>query len=206
MNKKRKLKLKDKIILVDADGVLLDWEWAFNVWMLEHGFEKQEGHQFVYGMDLRYGISKEQGKKLIKTFNESAHIGFLPALRDAMFYVKRLHEEHGYSFHCITSLSKDRNAQKLRKMNLKKLFGETAFDKFIILGTGDDKDEALEPYKDTGCWWIEDKPENCIAGLNVGLKPILVEHGHNMGYEHNEVRVVKNWKEIYDLVTSSTGV
>jgi FMN phosphatase YigB (HAD superfamily) len=201
VNKKRNRKLKDKIILVDADGVLLDWEWAFNVWMLEHGFEKQEGHQFVYGMDLRYGISKEQGKKLIKTFNESAHIGFLPALRDAMFYVKRLHEEHGYSFHCITSLSNDRNAQKLRKMNLQKLFGKTAFEKFIILGTGDDKDEALAPYADTGCWWIEDKPENCVAGLNVGLKPILIEHGHNMGYENPEVFKVKNWKEIYEAIT-----
>ena len=198
--------MHEKIILVDADGVLLDWEWAFNVWMLEHGFEKQEGHQFVYGMDLRYGITKEQGKKLIKTFNESAHIGFLPALRDAMFYVKRLHEEHGYRFHCITSLSNDVNAQKLRKMNLQKLFGKTAFEVFVILGTGDDKDEALAPYKDTGCWWIEDKPENAEAGLRAGLKPLLVEHGHNMEYSHPEVKVVKNWKEIYDLVTSSISI
>jgi hypothetical protein len=86
-------------------------------------------------------------------------------------------------------------------MNLQKLFGKTAFDKFVILGTGDDKDEALQPYKDTGCWWIEDKPENCEAGLRVGLKPLLVEHGHNMGYSNPEVLLVKNWKMIYDLIT-----
>ena len=77
-----------------------------------------------------------------------------------MYYVKRLHEEHGYVFHCITSLSKDENAQELRRMNLKKLFGKTAFDKFIFLDTGADKDEALLPYKDSGLWWIEDKIDN----------------------------------------------
>ncbi len=76
-----------KIILTDADGVLLDWEFAFGVWM----------------------------------------------------------EQHGFVFHCITSMSSDENAQELRKMNLRKLFGETAFTKFIILDTGADKDDVLLP-------------------------------------------------------------
>ena len=97
--------MNKKTILVDADGVLLDWEFAFSVWMEEHGFVKRDGHQFEYDIGNRYGIDREQGFKLIKMFNESAAIGFLPPLRDAMYYVKRLHEEHGYVFHCITSLS-----------------------------------------------------------------------------------------------------
>jgi hypothetical protein len=66
----------------------------------------------------RYGIDRDQSFKLIKMFNESAAIGFLPPLRDAMYYVKRLHEEHGYVFHCVTSLSTDVNAGRLREMNL----------------------------------------------------------------------------------------
>ena len=81
-----------KTILVDADGVLLDWEYAFSVWMEEHGFVRTEGSQFMYDIGLRYGIDHEQGRKLIKIFNESAAIGFLPPLRDAMYYVKRLHK------------------------------------------------------------------------------------------------------------------
>jgi len=191
-----------KIILTDADGVLLDWEYAFSVWMEQHGFQKQEDWQFKYDIGKRYGIEKDQAKKLIKMFNESAHMGFLPPLRDAMFYVKRLHEEHGYVFHCITSMSADENAQELRKMNLKKLFGETAFTKFIILDTGADKDEVLEKYRDKGYWWIEDKITNCVAGHNVGLKPLLMEHGHNMDYEHPEIPRVKNWKEIYERIVN----
>lgn len=191
-----------KLILVDADGVILDWEYAFSVWMQEHGFVKTEGSQFIYDIGQRYGIDHEQGRKLIKIFNESAAVGFLPPLRDAMYYVKRLHEEHGYVFHCITSLSLDANAGKLREMNLRKLFGKTAFEKITCLDTGADKHDALEPYRDSGCYWIEDKPENAEVGHELGLRSILVEHGHNMNHVNEQIPVVKNWREIYEIITS----
>lgn len=193
--------MKNKIILTDADGVLLDWEFAFSVWMEQHGFQKTDNWQFKYDIGKRYGIEKDQAKKLIKMFNESAHMGFLPPLRDAMYYVKRLHEEYGYVFHCITSMSSDENAQELRKMNLRKLFGETAFTKFIILETGADKDEVLDQYRNKGHWWIEDKITNAVAGHERGLKPLLVEHGHNMDYDHPEIPRVKNWKDIFERIT-----
>ena len=200
-NPKKKYNPK-QLILVDADGVILDWEYAFSVWMEEHGFVRTKGSQFLYDIGQRYGIDHEQGRKLIKIFNESAAIGFLPPLRDAMYYVKRLHEEHGYVFHCITSLSLDANAGKLRAMNLRKLFGKTAFEKIICLDTGADKNEALEPYRDSGCYWCEDKPENAEVGHKLGLKSILMEHGHNMSHANEQIPVVKNWREIYEIITS----
>jgi len=196
-----KWKNLDRLILVDSDGVLLDWEYAFNIWMQEHGFEEVPGSKLSYEMDERYGIPKEQIRKLIRLFNESAAIGFLPALRDAMYYVKRLHEEHGYRFHCITSLSTDSNAVKLRERNLAKLFGKTAFERVVCLPTGAHKDDALAEYQDTGCWWIEDKPENAEAGYRAGLKPLLIEHGHNMNYIQDHILLVKNWREIYNIIT-----
>jgi len=194
--------MKDSVILVDCDGVLLNWEYAFDVWMQQHGFKKVPGGDLNYNIGKRYGIDSDQGKKLIKMFNESAAIGFLPPLRGAMYYVKRLHEEFGYVFHCITSLSTDPSAQKLREMNLAKLFGDTVFEKVICLDTGADKDEALAHYKDTGCWWIEDKYDNALVGHNLGLNSLLVEHGHNMHFYHDRIPVVKNWKEVFEIVTS----
>jgi len=199
-----KYKNLDKLILVDADGVLLDWEYAFNIWMQEHGFEEVPGSKLSYEMDERYGIPKEQVRKLIRLFNESAAIGFLPALRDAMYYVKRLHEEHGYRFHCITSLSTDPNAVKLREQNLSKLFGKTAFERVVCLPTGADKNEALEEYRDTGCYWIEDKPVNAEAGLAAGLRPLVIEHGHNLHYYHEHITLVKNWRDVYEIVTGQS--
>jgi len=194
--------MKNSVILVDADGVLLNWEYAFAIWMETHGFKKVPGGELNYDIGKRYGIDRDQGKKLIKMFNESAAIGFLPPLRDAMYYVKRLHEEFGYVFHCITSLSLDPAAGKLREMNLNKLFGDTAFEKIICLDTGADKDTALEAYRDTGCWWVEDKYVNAELGHNLGLNSLLMEHGHNMHYYHDRIPVVKNWKEVFETITA----
>jgi len=195
--------MSNKVIVTDADGVLLNWEWAFEVWMEEHGHKLQPDHAGAYDMGLRYGISKEDTKKLIKLFNESAAIGFLPALRDATYYVKMLHEKHGYVFDVVTSLSTNPYAQKLRKKNLRKLFGETAFRKFKFLTTGGDKDAALLPYKDSGLWWIEDKIENAELGHSLGMKSLLMAHGHNYTYAHDDIRVVKDWSEIYEIILAS---
>jgi len=195
--------LKDSVILVDADGVLLNWEYAFAIWMEQHGFNIIPGGELKYDIGDRYNIDHEQSRTLIKMFNESAAIGFLPPLRDSMHYVKKLHEEHGYVFHCITSLSTDPNAQKLREMNLRKLFGKTAFAKIICLSTGADKDYALAPYKNSECWWIEDKPENAETGHKLGLNSILIEHGHNMWYQHDAIPLVKNWRDVYNIITGN---
>jgi len=196
--------MKNRTILVDADGVLLDWEYAFDVYLKTHGFNQVPVGDFKSDIGKRYGIDREQGRKLIKIFNESAHVGFLPPLRDAMYYVKRLHEEHGFVFHCITSLSTDENAQELRRMNLRKLFGKTAFEQFVFLDTGQDKDQALEPYRGSGLWWIEDKIQNCQVGRDLGLRSLLMEHGHNMDYEDPDIPRVKNWRDIYQRVVEST--
>jgi FMN phosphatase YigB (HAD superfamily) len=196
--------MKESVILVDADGVLLNWEYAFEIWMEQHGFEKIVGGELDYDIGKRYGISREQTVRLIKMFNESAAIGFLPPLRDAMYYVEKLHKEHGYVFHCITSVSIEPNAVKLREMNLRKLFGKTVFQKIICLDTGADKDTALYPYRDTGCFWIEDKIQNAELGADLGLNSLLMEHGHNMHYYHDHVRTVKNWEEVYRIVTQTS--
>jgi FMN phosphatase YigB (HAD superfamily) len=191
--------MENKLILVDADGVLLNWEYAFDVWMEQHGYKKDPSNADKYSIGKRYNIHDSLGKNLIKTFNESAAIGFLPPLRDAMHYVQKLHKEHGYVFRCITSLSLDKNAQRLRRMNLEKLFGETVFEDIQCLDTGADKDEALAPYANSECFWIEDKIQNAIVGHNIGLHSILIAHGHNIDYK-GPIPLVKNWAEIYDII------
>lgn len=190
--------MKDKVILVDCDGVLLDWEFAFDGWMAKHGYKIVKLGE--YRMDIKYGLPKNECSRLIRMFNESAWIRKLPPLRDAIKYVKKLHSEHGYIFYCISSLSDDQYAQHLRTKNLIEMFGPSVFDKYVYLDTGADKDEALAPFADTGCFWVEDKIANCDLGIQLGLKGILMAHDHNVDYVGQGVRV-QNWKEIYQIIT-----
>ena len=190
--------MKDNIILVDCDGVLCDWEYSFTQWMNHKGFPTIDDQQ--YNVGARFGLSKEYGKDLVVEFNDSAAIGFLPPLRDAVYYMKRLNKLHGYRFHCITSLSDNKYAQRLRVQNLELLFGKEIFDEFIFLGCGADKDEALEPYRDSECYWIEDKIDNAELGVKLGLKSILVAHNHNSHYVGDISRQWK-WKHIYNQIS-----
>ena len=58
-------------------------------------------------------------------------------------------------------------------------------------------------YKDTGCWWIEDKPENVITGSNMGLNCIMIDHPFNRNRKDAKSvsKTAKNWKEIYKYIT-----
>ena len=150
----------------------------------------------AYNIGERFGFTRDQGHTFVEEFNDSAAIAFLPPLRDAVYYMKRLNMLHGYKFHCITSLSTNKYAQKLRTQNLELIFGKELWDDFIYLGCGADKDEVLAKYKDSGCFWIEDKPANAQVGLDMGLDSILVAHEHNNDANPDIPRFWK-WKYIY---------
>lgn len=189
--------MSKKVIVTDVDGVLLNWEDAFQIWMEHQGFERVKGHQFIYNAAEQFGLNKTEGKKWVRLFNQSAAIGFLPPLRDAQEIVKLLNNNYGYRFVVCTSLSKDKAAQELRTQNLKKIFGDV-FDEFVYLDTGADKDAALYKLakKYRGCLWIEDKLENCEVGAKVDFESVLMEHGYNMNLDH-DFFVAKSWEDIY---------
>ena len=190
--------IKNKLILTDCDGVLLDWLYSFDQWMKKHEYQVQ--CESTYSIKERYNLVTADQRRLTRMFNESAWIRKLPPHLDAIKYVRKLHEEHGYVFHVITSQTDVEYAQHLRVKNLCEMFGSTAFEKYIILDCGADKDEALAQYKDSGCWWLEDKPENADVGREMGLNSVLMDHDHNRDYTGTAVRV-RNWKEFYELAT-----
>lgn len=196
--------MNNKLILTDVDGVLLSWDYAFEQYLKRtvsrsHVTIVHDTHDIC----SKYGLDPEVGDYLVRTFNSSANMGYLSPHADAVRYVQKLHREHGYIFHAITSMGVDLYAQKLRIMNLNKLFGDTAFEDVIFLDTGAPKDEVLKEYAGSDCYWVEDNYTNCLAGLEYGLKPILMSHSYNRNSEHDEVIRVSTWKDVYHVVTGN---
>ena len=187
----------NKTILTDVDGVLLDWQAAFFDWKLDQGFTPATPKS-LYDMSKKFGQEKRVMQSLVRQFNESARIAYLDPLRDAVWGVKKL-AEAGYRFKVITSLSLDEYAGRARTQNLIRLFGDV-FDEFVYLDTGADKDEALSAYKDSGLYWVEDKPKNAQLGAKLGLNSLMIKHNFNKDIKLDGVTTVNSWSEICDLL------
>ena len=188
----------DKRIILDYDGVLLDWAYAFDVWMVEHGYSKISNTNQYYDQTRRYGISQVEAVSQIKRFNESGCVGFIPAFRDSVEYVTKL-SELGWKFEVISCLDKDKYAQKLRQKNLLHLFGDV-FD-FIDCAldfTVGKEQYLLDRYKGKNYYWIEDSVDHAESGKRVGLNSIVMDHPYNKEWDGPRV---KNWKEIYQIIT-----
>ena len=188
----------DKRIIVDCDGVLLDWAYAFDVWMVEHGYSRLPNTSQYYDQTLRYGILQVEAISQIKRFNESGCVGFIPAFRDSVEYVTKL-SQLGWKFEVISCLDKDKYAQKLRQKNLLHLFGDV-FD-FIDCAldfTVGKEQYLLDRYKGKNYYWIEDSVDHAESGKRVGLNSIVMDHPYNKEWDGPRV---KNWKEIYQIIT-----
>lgn len=192
----------DGVILTDCDGVLTFWERAFAMWMHDNGYRaKNAGH---YEIHLKYGIPEDQAFLLMTMFNESSRMASLPPMRDAIKYVRKLHEDHGYVFHCISAIPDLSSTLKLRWENLRNMFGVTAFERVVLCGSDSgNKDRLLEYYEGSECFWIEDLPKNAEYGLKYGLKPLLVKQHYNEHYNNPRIPKVTTWKEIYEYIVGN---
>lgn len=187
----------NKVILTDCDGVLLNWEHGFHAWMKALGYKLIKGTEASYDISPRYGLTEDETRVLCRQFNTHARVGFLPPLRDAVKYVRKLHEEEGYVFHVITAQTLDPYAQKLRIRNLTDVFGADVFERFAFTECGADKRHVLEEYKDSGYLWIEDKMENLVIGRECGLESVAIKHPYNEDAVLN-FPYYSNWRELYN--------
>lgn len=186
-----------RVILTDYDGVMTDFTQAFDVTM--HGLGHKVVREDCYSLIDRYDASEAVIWEILHEFVHSDDMIHLPPVGNSIRWIRELRED-GYLFHCITSVP--RFQSRNRKINAEGLYGHNVFQRLECIGLKDSKREYLKAYEGTGCYWIEDKPENAVMGLEFGLRPILLDHPYNRNFYHADVIRATDWKHIYDIITN----
>lgn len=200
--------MKNKIILTDADGVLVNWGKAFDQFMIDRGYTQLPNTDHEYGMDVRFGVDHQTAHRLIDEFNNSEQIAHLEEFADSKKYIGKL-VELGFRFIVVTSISNSQNASKNRTQNLESIFGKI-FDEIHCIGMGESKSYILEKHwGGSDLFWIEDHPRQALSGHEAGLKTVLIDHPHNCHFQTDlfpRVSYHEPWKEIYSLVCREYGL
>lgn len=192
---------KEKLILTDCDGVLVNCNSAFEKYMEFNGFPRVPNTDKDYNISVRHGISSHQARECVMEFNESRHIADLMPFADSVDNILTL-ANLGFRFVVVTSLSSHPDAHEYRTLNLTNLFGDV-FDEIRCIEQGASKAVTLMEWEDTGYFWIEDHMRQAEAGYEAGLKTILINHPYNSHYKTDLFPTVSfetPWAEIVNMV------
>ena len=194
----------EKIILTDADGCLLNWNHAFNQFMIDRGYAIVPGEEENYSVRERFGLSPGIKMNFIKEFNHSDRIASLEPHADALEYVAKLNDD-GYKLIVVTSLSEKPSAHEYRTHNLKEHFGDSIID-LHCLRIGVHKGEKLREWEGTDMFWVEDHVSNAVAGARLGLRAVVIDAVYNTRYNEDDHLLYARtsqespWADIYELV------
>lgn len=187
----------NKTILIDCDGVLLDWVSGFVAWMSSKGYQAYDEHFGDYGLHKWFKVSEEEIHELVARFNESSAIGFLSPIKGAVDYVHMLYRD-GYRFRVITSMTDNPYSHALRDINLGNLFGPI-FDKIEFLPLRACKKEELQRQRDlfgpyVKTIWIDDHIYNAEVGEELGFETIVFGQLHNKEWPGKRAT---SWGDLY---------
>lgn len=192
------MNLNETLMVIDCDGVALNWEFAYDSWMERHGFVMVD--HTAYRLEDRYELSEAEADRYVAMFNETAAMGFLGPHKDAYKYIRKLHEEHGIIFDVVTKCGTNRYTKKLRSTNLENVFGNTVFRDIVCIDYYDSKYKYLERYRDSGCVWVEDNAKNAEIGNSLGMNTFFMDNGYNDKPKDSNIKIVNSWKQIYDYL------
>jgi len=87
----------------------------------------------------------------------------------------------------------------LRRANLYSIFGDV-FDTVHCLDLKDGKKSHLMQYKPT--FWIEDKMDMCLQGVDAGHKCILMDYVWNKNQHNDYVEKCSDWDAIVAYINT----
>ena len=171
-------------LIVDVDGVLLNWWASFNQWIIDNNFATTK--VLLPNADYAFeGAIKEnfrsQRDDLIRVFNQTYHVSKLKPIPGAIQALKRFREQ-GWTIKAVTSFSSDFESQKLREKNLLDAFGPI-FQEIYCVPLYESK-MAFLGMQPLDSVYVEDLPSHLNTALDVGYDPdnlYLIPRAFNEG-------------------------
>ena len=162
-------------IILDCDGVLLNWRDSFNQWCIENGFFKDYNSwpnwDYRYQPYIASDFAKIPGFDLTlgKLFAESYHIAKLPPLPGAVEAVHKM-QAAGHTIKLISSFSNNYQSKKMREENLVNVFGEGVFQECVFLPFRSPKIDYLRAFNQQDhCVYVEDFEKHLDEAVEAGI-------------------------------------
>jgi len=186
------------MILLDIDGVCLNWEKGLVNYMESHFPHVAEAGVFnphAFDLTARYGMSRQEANQLVWDFHHHDWFAELDPMVGATEAVDRLRQVG--KLVAITACGTTDRTQQLRRKNLKLCFGNV-FSEIYCTNNFEEKRGYLSLYPSG--FWVEDHLKNAIMGAECGHKSYLISAHHNQGVDHPLVSRVDDLEHAADLI------
>ena len=184
------------LILTDIDGVVLQWESAYENYMKSIGLDPLHFKDRIHKIDPKtLGITfTEESRRFVEQFQSDPIYGNLPPFEDALRGIHRLHSE-GWTFIGITCCGTNETIVRLRHENIEKYF-PNIFTKIHTLEVYDSKENCLKQYEPAV--WVDDIPRHVLSGINCNHETYWLKRYPDFGHFDPRCSIVSNWDEIID--------
>ena len=182
-----------KNIVLDCDGVILDWHLGFYDWMRAQGHTVTHPYPTDYAMTQAHpGKSKDEIWANIPIFNRSPDFGRLAPCDGAEDGIRSLKAR--FPATPITVLTSVGDAPETRLMRRESL-AHLPIDELILVPLGVSKRSWLEKF--TGpALLVEDHPGHATDAAELGFTSILIDRPWNRDLDDPQIERARSWAEI----------
>lgn len=190
-------------VITDVDGVLLDWESAFEGWMTKHR-NVVPNHSLspnTYNMEDKYGLKDQEILSHINEFNATVAFGHLAPVRDALEVVPGLLGTERFDWFWLSCARPDGDSDGhetaiRRFFNIKDVFGYPM--QGLCLKVRESKVSALKTFDPHKSVFIEDSLAHAMEGARAGFCTFLLDYPYNQTPNKmpNAIVRVRSWADI----------
>lgn len=193
-----RIRTSDELILVDIDGVLVDWIAGFDAYARKRLAELGRPYPtepMTYMVDLRAYLCPDDldlGQQIIQEFQISDHAAEIPAFADALEYLPKIAEEFDIRYVAVSTAGSHPDIVKQRVALLEHHFGPDLFHCYHLLPPLTNKKTVLARYTPT--IFIDDMAKQVDAARELGHGIFLLDRTNTFPDHH---RRVTSWAEIH---------